>query len=401
MANITRPPQDPLGFTTAVEHESGEVWLDVVHRWHDPWHTTVTTAFRGWKAPKQNLSYERRFLMRSHDQHPNRPLSEVTCIARHAGTNDPSTAAIHLDTMLNAMQVQAQKEGIMLYELDDPALKPYWNTEFDRDTLNNSSQRYTAGKPAYRPGESLPEPIALAIQHELLNGDYGFQLTTDQNAPTIEMLTITKDKNFCWNYVQQAIDHVKQDPAPAKHLEIQVTTNYGKDMHRLFPKCIPLDDEWTALTTNRCPPSHVQRMLAKANTTRAGFEEYDPDTPHNEYVEDMLSEAVSRAYSTIYPKNGPLASFLSKTIRDASQQKLDAPTRPISIMLPESEMALIAHTTEQPHTAVPTELLTELEETLSKGIPQPDDEQHFQQVEDVARRLIDLKPKWHQLPASE
>ena len=401
MTNIARPPQDPLGFTAPIEHKSGEVWLDVVHQWHDPWHTTVTTAFRSWNAPKPNLTYQRQFYMRSNDQHPNSPLSNVTCITRHAGKNELSTAAVHLEVMMNAVQVQAQKDGIMLYELDDPAIKPYWNTEFDKEVIGDLHRRFTAGLPTYRPGESIPEPLAVAIQHELLNGDHGFQLTTDPNAPTVEFVKIVKDSHYHWHSLEMAAEHMNEHPSPAMHLELMVSTNHGIDQHRLFPTCIPINDKWAALTTNNCPPEHISRLLAKANTTLADFEEYDKDTPHSEYVEDIMSEASSRAYNTLYPKNGQLATFLSKAIRDASRKNLEAPQEPVTIVSTESSIALIAHHPEKPHTAVPTKLLAELEKVFNESNSFNNHEQRLLRIAPVARRIIDLKPKWYRTPADE
>ena len=401
MTNITRPPQDPLRFTAPIEHKSGEVWLDVVHQWHDPWHTTVTTAFRGWNAPKPNLSYQRQFYMRSNEQHPNLPLSHVTCIARHAGKNEPSKAAVHLETLMDAVQVQAQKDGIMLYELDDPAIKPYWTTEFDKEVIGDLHRRFTAGLPAYRPGESIPEPLAVAIQNELLNGDYDFQLTTDPNAPTVEFVKIVKDSHYHWHSLEMATQHIDEHPSPAMNLELMVSTNHGIDRHHLFPMCIPTNDKWAALTTNDCPPEHISRLLAKANTTLAGFEEYNKDAPTSEYVEDIMSEANWRAYNALYPKNGRLATFLSNTIRDANRQNLDAPEEPVAVVSTESNIALIAHHPEQPHTAVPTKLLAELEKVFNESSSFNNHEQRFLRITPVAHRIIDLKPKWYREPASE
>ena len=198
-----------------------------------------------------------------------------------------------------------------------------------------------------------------------------------------------------------AAQYTNEHPSPAMNLELMVSTNNGIDQHRLFPMCIAIDDKWAALTTNDCPPEHISRLLAKANTTLAGFEEYGKDTPRSEYVEDIVSEASWRAYNALYPKNGQLATFLLKTIRDASRQNLEAPQKPVAVVATESNMALIAHSTEKPHTAVPTQLLAELEKVFNESNSFHNHEQRFLRIAPVARRIIDLKPKWYRTPASK
>ena len=263
MTHLIRTPSDPMGFTHPIQCETGEVFLNVIQEEHDPWHTTVTSSFRAWRSPKPNLSYQKQFYVRTLDQHPNQPLSKITCIAQHAGTDQPTIAISHLKSLMDSVEETAQREGIILYEASHPDLKPYWNTRFDLDIIGPQHQRFTAGKPAYRPGETIPEPLAVAIQHELLKGDHGFQLTTDPEAPTVELARITKDSHYNWTSVDRAIEHHKNNPNPVSHLEIRVLTNHGRDMHHLYPRCITLDDKWTALATRKCPPEHIQTYWPK------------------------------------------------------------------------------------------------------------------------------------------
>ena len=398
MTHLIRTPEDPMGFTAPITCETGEVWLNVVEQRQDAWHTTVSTHFRTWKAPKANLSYERQFYVRTPEHHPNEPLSKITCIAQHAGANDPNLAVVHLKALIDDVQENAHKENIVLYEADSPDLRPYWHTAFDLEVIGDVHQSFTAGKPAYQPGESIPEPLAVAIQHELIKGDYGFQLTADPNAPTVEFVKIVKDNHYNWYSLELAAEHAKKNPAPAGHLELVVSTNHGTDRHRLFPRCIPLDNEWAALTTKYCPPEQVQRLLIKANTTQAHFEQYPKDTPHSEYVEDVMSNATWQAYNALYPNAGPLARFMSKVIRDAQQQDMKAPQEPVTVVSPDGKITLIAHRTDQPQTPVPTKLLAELEEALGHSNPHPN---QFSRVAPVVRRLVDLKPKWYRTPATK
>ena len=75
---------------------------------------------------------------------------------------------------------------------------------------------------------------------------------------------------------------------------------------------------------------------------------------------------------------------------------IEPPKKAVNVVSENENIALIAYNPKQPHTPVPTKLIAELETALADEGTLRNREERFLKVAPVARRIIDLKPTWHQ-----
>ena len=346
---------DPLDFTEPVPTSNGELDLHVLYTTHHPWADESHHTSRNSRDTTPSVTMRRDYLVQPNDQPIGYPMAQAQCTARFYPTYaDAEPDLDDLRALFNQLEESAEQEGIRLHRVDTAWPFKYWMPSFNQLQESQYAKRFSPADRAYRLHESLPEPVAAAVHHELIHNDYGFQLTLDHAVPTIELDAIFADQQS-WPNVQQCLVHrgvmangsPTWQPPPFTSIQLRLILEDRNEPVMLSVPVLPLDDEYHLFTTHAATVEHTQHILEVANTSARKFASFH-NVDRDEFLAGIHDQALMTACNTIAPGHAHTALHLYKLSQHLAQTGHRPINEPIALTAPGSYFTIIAQPTATP-----------------------------------------------------